>query len=276
MLSAFFFLLAAHQWTPVNPEWNRPVEPFRIAGNLYYVGAAGISAYLLTSPDGDVLLDSGFQETVPLIEANMHKLGFRLTDVRILINSHAHVDHAGGLAELKSRTKARLLASPADAELMVHGGKGDFAFGDTLPYQPVVPDALLKDGEPVRLGNISLTPHFTPGHTKGCTTWTTTVQDGGHAYRVVFTCSLTAPGYQLTNNPKYPLIWQDFEASLKTLRALPCDIFLAPHGWDFNLADKSKALGGAANPFVDPDGYRRYLDRSEAALHKQAGLPPKP
>lgn len=264
-------LMAAMQWTAANAEWNRPVAPFRIAGNLYYVGAAEVSSFLLTSPEGHVLLDSGFRETVPQIEANIVKLGFRVEDVRLLLNTHAHFDHAGGLAGLKARTKARLLASPADAELMVHGGKGDFAFGDSFKYPPVVPDALLKDGEAVVFGGVAMTPHFTPGHTKGCTSWTTTVQEGGRPYRVVFTCSLTAPDYNLTDNPKYPRIWKDFEASLKTLRRLPCDIFLAPHGSAFGLAEKMKAAEGSGNPFVDSEGYRRYLDRAEATLRKQAG-----
>jgi metallo-beta-lactamase class B len=253
------------QYRPANPAWNRPVAPFRIVGNLYYVGSSGVSAFLFATPQGDVLLDAGFRESVPQIQANLKKLGFRMEDIKLLLGTHAHYDHAGGLAAMKARTHARFLASPADAPLYAAGGRGDFQLGDRYSFPPVRPDGLLRDGEPVQLGGMALTPHFTPGHTKGCTSWTTTIA----SYRVVIPCSLSAPDYRLVGNAKYPGIVHDFETSIATLRALPCDIFLATHSWDYDLPRKIEALkAGGANPFVDPAGYARYLDRAEAALRK--------
>jgi metallo-beta-lactamase class B len=266
-------LPAAAQYAPANSKWNQPVPPFRIADNLYYVGAEGVASYLITTPAGDILIDTGFRETVPLVEASIRKLGFRVEDIRLLLISHGHFDHAGGMAAMKAATHARLLLSPAEAPLLERGGKDDFAFGDRYVYPPVTPDGLLSDGEPVRLGGEALTPHFTPGHTKGCTTWTMTVHDHGQLRHVVFACSLSAPDYQVVNNPKYPGIQKDFARSFATMRALPCDIFLAAHPWEFELDRKRAALAaapaGAANPFVDPAGCRAYIDRSEAALRER-------
>jgi metallo-beta-lactamase class B len=280
MLRAFALLCmlvvslpALAQYAPANAKWNQPVPPFGIADNLYYVGAEGVASYLIVTPVGDILIDTGFRETVPLVEASIRKLGFRVEDIRILLISHGHFDHAGGLAAMKAATHARLLVSPAETPLLERGGKGDFAFGDKYAYPPVTPDGLLKDGSPVRLGGVALTPHFTPGHTRGCTTWTMTVQDHGVARHVVFACSLSAPDYQVVNNPKYPNILTDYAASIATMRALPCDIFLAAHPWEFELDRKRAALAGdptgARNPFVDPAGYRAYIDRSEAGLKER-------
>jgi metallo-beta-lactamase class B len=263
---------ALAQYAPANAEWNRPVEPFRIAGNLYYVGAIGVASYAIATPEGLILVDTGFRETVPIIESNLRTLGFRLDDVRLLLTLHAHFDHVGGVADIKSRTRARFLASPGDAPLFERGGKDDFAFGDRFSYPPVKPDALLRDGEPVGLGGTTLTPHFTPGHTKGATTWTMTVRDGDRDYHVAFVSSISTPDYQLVDNPKYPMIVQDFESTFAKLRLVPCDIFLSEHGWDFALADKMtrRAADPSHNPFVDPEGCRRYIDKAEASMHKLA------
>ncbi len=267
MLFAVCSLSLQAQYLAANPDWNRPIEPFRVAGNLYYVGASDVSAYLITTSKGHILLDTGFRETVPLIEANLAKLGFHMTDVRLILTSHAHYDHAGGVADVKQRTKARFLANPAEAPLFRRGGKGDFAFGDKYPYPPVSPDGALSDGVPVKLGETALTPHFTPGHTKGCTSWAMKIQDGGRGYNVVIACSLSAPGYKLVGNEQYPQIVQDFEASIAKLRALPCDIFVGFHSWDFALHQKRKAP--SADAFVDPAGYKQFLDKAEAALATQ-------
>jgi metallo-beta-lactamase class B len=260
----------AQPYTPPVAEWNQPVEPFRIIGNLYYVGASDVVSYAITTPDGIILIDTGFRETVPIIEANLKKLGFRFDDVRLVLTMHAHYDHVGGVAEIKSRTKARFLASPGDAPLFERGGLQDFAFGDKFSYQPVKPDALLHDGEVVGVGGVQLTAHFTPGHTKGATSWSTTIHDGGREYHVVFASSLSTPDYQLVDNPKYPNIVQELDASFATLRALPCDIFLSEHGSQFDLTRrmKERAADPTHNPFVDPDGYRRFIDRAEASVHK--------
>jgi metallo-beta-lactamase class B len=260
----------ARQYTPANAEWNKPVEPFRIIGNLYYVGAFDVAAYAITTPDGIILIDTGFRETVPLIEASLQKLGFKLDDVRLVLTLHAHYDHVGGVADIKTRTKARFLASPGDAPLYERGGKADFAFGDRFVYPPVKPDAWLRDGETVNVGGTQMTAHFTPGHTKGSTSWTTTIHDGTRDYHVVFVSSLSTPDYQLVDNPKYPTIVSDLEASFAKLRALPCDIFLSQHGSQFDLMRRieQRAADPAHNPFIDPDGYRRFIDTAEANLRK--------
>jgi metallo-beta-lactamase class B len=250
---------APAQYAPVVPDWNQPVEPFRIAGNLYYVGASNVGAYLFTTPQGHILLETGFAETVPRIEAGMKKLGFRLEDVRLLLTGHGHYDHSGGLAEIKRRTRARLLTNPAEVELLVRGGKGDFAFGDTYAYPPVQPDGTFRDGEPIRFGGLEIVPHFTPGHTKGCTSYSTTVAEAGRSYRVVFICGLSAPGYQLVNNRQYPSILDDFEKTFAILRALPCDILLATHTPPAELQDRYRS----------PGEYARYIDRFQAALRNQ-------
>ncbi len=276
----FAFLLsslaALAQYAPPNAKWNRPTEPFRIVGNIYYVGGADVSAFLITTPEGHILLDTGFLETVPLIESNVKKLGFRMIDIRLLLASHAHYDHAGGMAAVKSRTKARLLMNPKEVDLFSRGGQGDFAFGDQFAFPPVQPDGLLRDDGEIRLGPVVLTAHFTPGHTKGCTSYTTTVREGERLYNVVFPCSLTAPGYLLRNNPKYPNIVDDYETTFLKLRALPCDVFLGGHSWDFGLVEKLKTResSGGRNPFVDPQGYRTWLDKSAAAFRKQLAASP--
>jgi metallo-beta-lactamase class B len=258
-------------YAPANPEWNRPVEPFRIIDHIYYIGASDVSVFLITTPEGHILLDTGFRETVPILENNVRKLGFRFADIRLLLASHAHYDHAGGIAEIKARTKARLLVNPAETELFMRGGKGDFAFGDRYAFPPVTPDGQVEDGGEISLGGTILTAHFTPGHTKGCTSYSTRIREEGRAYDVVFPCSMTAPGYRLENNEQYPRIIADFEASFDKLRALPCDVFVGGHSWDFGLEAKRAKLhsGAEQNPFVDPEGYRQWLERARAAFHKQ-------
>jgi metallo-beta-lactamase class B len=252
-------------------SWNRPVKAFRIIGNVYYVGASEVSAYLITTPQGHILLDSGFAETVPLIRESLKQLGFKLEDVKLLINSHAHYDHAGGLAELKSLTGAKLAASEADAAQLAIGGKEDFRWGDTLAFAPVKADRILRDGDTVELGGVWLVAHLTPGHTKGNTTWTMEVKDGGKTYNVVFMGSTSAPGYKLVNNSKYPNIVADYQRSFRLLESLPCDVFLGPHGSFFALPEKMAKLehGAKANPFIDPQGYRDFLKGSEQNFYEQ-------
>jgi metallo-beta-lactamase class B len=252
-------------------SWNQPVKPFRIIGNIYYVGASDVTSYLIVTPKGHILLDSGFVETVPQIQRNIAQLGFKLRDVKILINSHAHYDHAGGLAKLKQLTGAKLIVSAADAKLLAAGGKGDFAFADKFTYPPVKADRLVDDWDEIMLGGVKLVAHVTPGHTRGSTTWTTKVQDGAKEYNVVFAGSTSAPGYKLVDNEKYPTIVEDYLLTFWHLRALPCDVFLAPHGMFFSLKEKSKLLaeGKQPNPFIDPEGYENYLKDSEAEFRKK-------
>ncbi|HYU32088.1 MAG TPA: subclass B3 metallo-beta-lactamase [Thermoanaerobaculia bacterium] len=276
--------LAAAQADATSRSWNQPVEPFRIADGLYYVGASDITSFLITTPQGHILIDGGFEETVPLIRASLKKLGFRLEDVKVLLNDHAHYDHAGGLAELKKLTGAKLVASEGDAPLLAAGGHGDYALGDKFLFPPVVADRTVRDGDTVSLGGVTLTAHLTPGHTKGCTTWTMKAKDGNRTLDVVFAGSLTVfPGVTLAVNPRYPGIAGDFAHSFQLLKGLPCDVFLSSHGSFFDLTEKAERLrkGETPNPFVDPQGYRGYVEGMErryqtqlAEERKAASAPP--
>jgi metallo-beta-lactamase class B len=233
--------------------WNQPFSPFRLIGNIHYVGA-GVSSFLITTPEGAILLDGGLPETAPLIEKSIAELGFRVSDVKVLLNSHAHFDHAGGLAALKKATRAKLVASRGDAPALRAGN----------PEQPAVAvDRVIDDGDTVELGGTVLTAHVTPGHTPGCTSWTTTVTDAGKPYRVVFFCS-TSVIDRLVGNRHYPNIVSDYERSFRTLRALPADVFLAPHAEFFDLAAKRERMKrGGPNPFVDAGELARFIQRSE-------------
>jgi len=267
-------LAAGAQERPEWREWNRPVEPFRIFGPLFYVGASDIAAYAFVTPEGVILLDGGFPETAPQIEANLKTIGSSIEAVKILLNSHSHFDHAGGLAELKAKSGAQLLASAADAPQLEAGGRGDFAWGDQGLFPAVRVDRRIADRESVTLGGVTLTAQLTPGHTRGCTTWTATLEQGGVTREAVFVCSTSVPdpeAYQLAGNPAYPRIAEDYQATFERLRSLPCDLFLAAHGAFFGLEEKIKQLRmgmGPTDPFVDPEGYRRYVERSEARFRE--------
>ena len=256
---------------PSNPAWMEPVAPFRIADRLYYVGSRELAALLIDSGNGLILIDAGLPDFAPRLLANIRTLGFDPTHVRILLNSQAHFDHAGGLAAIKAATSARMLASAPDAVLLERGGKGDFAWGDDMPYPAVKVDGLLRDGQRVKLGAVTLTAHLTPGHTKGCTTWTMPVSDRGKSFIAQFNCSLSVPGYRLVGNREYPGIAADYKKSLDKLRRVPCEIFLGTHGSFFDLDSKRARLaaGAARNVFADPEGCRRYLDTAEASFLKQ-------
>jgi metallo-beta-lactamase class B len=249
-------------------EWNKPVEPFRIIGNVYYVGAAEITSFLITTPKGHILLDGGFAETAPQIKENIAKLGFKPGDVKILLNSQAHYDHAGGLAELKRLTGAQMLASAGDKILLENGGRNDFAFDDRFPYEPVKTDRIIKDGERIKLGGVTLKTIITPGHTKGCTSFVLEAEESGKKYRVVFVGSTSVPGYQLVDNPKYPNIIADYEKTFRILKKLEADVFLVSHGAFFKLTEKTEKirLSRSPNPFIDPQGYRDFLTETEKAF----------
>jgi metallo-beta-lactamase class B len=248
---------------------NQPQKPFRVIANIYYVGANEVTSFLVTSNAGHILLDGGFAETVPQIQRNIETLGFHLADVKILLNSQAHLDHAGGLAKLKQLTGAQLIASAADAEEMARGGKGDFAFGDRLTYEPVKADRIIADEESISLGETKMTAHLTPGHTKGCTTWTMSVEEDGKTYRVVFLGGVTIPEYQLVGNTQYPAIADDYAHSFALLKRLPCDVFLGAHGSYFGLQKKLPHIGETPNPFLDPEGYRHHIEERERAFQEQ-------
>jgi metallo-beta-lactamase class B len=250
---------------------NQPVRPFRIIGNVYYVGAIEVSSYLITTPQGHILLDSGFAETVPQIRENVKQLGFKFEDIKLLITSHAHYDHTGGMAELKALTGAKLAASEADAVQLATGDRDDFQWGNRFEFAPVQADRILHDGDTVELGGVWLVAHLTPGHTRGNTTWTMEVKDGGKTYNVVFLGSTSAPGYRLVNNRKYPNIVADYQKSFRVLESLPCDVFLGSHGSFFQLKEKMAKLaaGATANPFIDPQGYRQFIEDSKKDFYEQ-------
>jgi metallo-beta-lactamase class B len=266
--------LAFGQADPTSRAWNQPVPPFRIIGNLYYVGATEVASFLIATPQGHILLDGGFVETAPQIEQNIAQLGFKLEDVKILLNSHAHFDHAGGLAELKQRTGAKLIASARDAELLRNGGHGDFRFGDTLTFPPVEVDQIISDGQSFELGGQKLTARLTPGHTKGNTTWTTKISDGTKSYDVVFAGSPTTLDYQFIGKESYPGIAADFDKTFAILKKLPCDIFLSDHGSFFSFEQKRERLmrGETPNPFIDPDGYKHFVTQHEREFHVKLEL----
>ena len=256
-----------------------PDEPFRIAGNLYYVGSTGVTAFLVTGPDGHVLIDGGYPETAPLIIASIVKLGFNIKDVKILLNSHAHFDHAGGLRELQQASGAQLWISEGDAPIVAAGGAGDRATYGPLRFlgfgrfpAPRV-DHRFKDGDTVRVGPLALTAHVTAGHTPGCTSWAFPVHDGERDLLAVDVCSLTLlPFMKLVEPESYPGIRSDFERSLQTLRSLPADIFLGSHGSFFDLYRKRGERTNAKDPvepFIDRAGYLRFIDQSEKRFREE-------
>ena len=248
---------------------NQPVEPFRIIRNIYYIGASDVTSYLIATPKGLIVIDGGFEETGPMILHNIEKLGFHMGDIRILLNSHARYDHAGGLAAIKFATGATFIASEGDAPLLARGGKDDPQFGNAFPFPPITPDKLARDGDRVALGGTILTAHITPGHTRGSTTWTTTVRERARNYDVVFVGNPSVlPEYKLVGNPLYPNAVADYRRQFATLKSLHCEIFLAAHGTFFDLAGKMARLakGGKPNPFIDPDGYKKFVAAMEEAF----------
>jgi metallo-beta-lactamase class B len=250
-------------------EWNKPQAPFHVIGNIYYVGMAGVSAFLIVTPKGDILTDGGLPESAPFIEKNIQALGFKLSDVKILLNSHAHFDHSGGLAKLKADTAAKLYASAGDKPFLE---SGHITFGPSAKINttPVHVDQVIADGEAVRLDGVTLTAHVTPGHTKGCTTWTMPLTDGGVTHKVMFFCSITVAGNPLVGNTAYPQIVSDYRASFARLKKIDADIFFAPHGEQFGLADKlTKMKPGAPNPFIDAGKKDRVLAGMEKDFDKE-------
>ena len=250
--------------------WNEPAPPCRIVGNIYFVGTNELAMYLIVTPAGNILLDTGFEESVPLVQASVRRLGFRFEDIKLLLSSHAHNDHVAGHARVKALTGARVLATAPDAATMRAGGGGPLTFGMTWP--PVVVDEILHDGQRVELGGTVLVAHLTAGHTPGATTWTTTVDEGGQRLDVVFFSSSTLfEETPLHGNKDYPGIAEDFDRSYAFWRSVPCDVFLAPHGGFFGLADKrDRALrGDTPNPFIDRVGWKRLIGEQEANFRRR-------
>ena len=258
-------------------SWTTPLPPFRIAPNLYYVGSRDLASYLITTPQGDILINSDLPVSAPLIRHSVEQLGFHFSDIKILLISHAHSDHAGGSAAILKMTHAKYEVMDADASSIETGGKTDFAHFTPWPAAHV--DCILHDGSTVQLGGTTLTAHRTGGHTPGCTTWTTQVIENGKPLNVVIVCSVTAlDEYHLIATPNhpaaYPGIAQDFTRTFNILAALPCDIFLSSHGSYFDLLNKySRMQTEGPSVWIDPTGYKKAIAQSradfEADLNKQ-------
>jgi metallo-beta-lactamase class B len=250
--------LLGHAQTAEDRTQDRVAFPaHRIIGNIHYVGTGTLNAYLITTPEGHILINTNFEETVPLLRESIEKLGFKLTDIRIILGSHAHADHMQGDAIVKELTGA--------AQVMVMEQDGPALKAMKAPSgKPHPVDRTLKDAEQVRLGGATLTAHLTPGHTRGCTTWETTVQEGGRSYNVVIACAGLQENARLVNNQNYPEIADDFARSIKKYRTMKPDVFLGAHSWFFDLAGKYRRLGtSATNPYIDPAGFRAWVDNMQ-------------
>jgi metallo-beta-lactamase class B len=249
-----------------NDGGQQLAEPFRIAGNLYYVGANDVTSFLITGPEGHVVLDGGYPRTAPMIMASIAKLGFDIKDVSVLLNSHPHSDHAGGLAALQQASGAELWASEASADVIASGGDDPnmgpwrvFFWMGALSYPAARVDHRFKDGDTIRVGPIALTAHVTAGHTPGCTSWSFPVRDGD---RVLSACSL-----KVMLGARYPERGADLERSFRVLRGLPADILVTSHAREWGRYRKFVASATAkdpTDPFIDPEGYRAYIDTAEA------------
>jgi metallo-beta-lactamase class B len=254
-------------------SWSEPFPAHHIAGNLYYVGTRGLASYLITTPQGHILINSSLEESVPMIEASIAKLGFKFSDVKILLVSHAHWDHVAGSALVKERTGAKYMVMEPDVAVTEDGGKSDFFYG-TSPgslFRPAHVDRVLHDGDVVELGGTALTAHLTPGHTKGCTTWTMKVTEKGKTYDVVIVGSPNVnAGFKLVNNAAYPRIADDYVRTFRVLKSLHCDIFLGAHGDYYGLEAKFPRLKSEGESvFVDPAGYAAYVAEREQAFLKE-------
>jgi metallo-beta-lactamase class B len=264
-------------------EGNNPFPAYRILDNIYYVGAEDITSYLIATPNGHFLLNSGYEDTPILIRAGVEKLGFRMTDVKILLNSQAHFDHVAGQAALQKMTGAKIYSSARETGVLQSGGKTDTRWGREVTYPRVHVDHVVADGERVTLGGVTLTAHLTPGHSIGCTTWTMRATDAGKTYDVVFVGGTSInPGVHLVNHPTYPGIAEDYQKTFQTLRSLKCDLFLGAHGGYYGMIEKYKRMqkGAQPNPFIDPEGYRAYVDAAAAHFLDQLSAekvqPPAP
>jgi metallo-beta-lactamase class B len=245
-----------------NPDWHRPIPGFKIAGNLYYVGTADLAVYLINTPEGNILINSDFPEDVPLIRKSIEGLGFKYADTKIILSSHAHGDHDAATGIIQKETGARVMIMDGDVPEVESTRQG-------RPGAKV--DRTLHDGDKVTLGGSTLTAVLTPGHTKGCTTWTMQVNEGGRRLDAVIIGSPNVnAGTMLVGNQNYPQIAQDFVKTFKVLKSLPVDVFLGAHGAYFGMLAKiDRTKAGGANPFIDPAGYKAYVEEREATFRKE-------
>ena len=265
-------LVAAGLWLADAPafaqreSWTRPTEPFHVIDNLYYVGSEGLASYLVVTSAGHVLIDGGLSSSVPQIEASIAKLGFESSDIKILLNSHAHFDHSGGLAELKRHTGASLAAMDGDVSAL----EGGFYLGSesvkALSAPPVAVDRVLHDGDTVELGGTVLTANLTPGHSRGCTSWGMTAREGGTAYRVLIFCSATVAANRITPPLQYEGIVEDYRKTFSRTKTLTVDVPLAPHPELFDLLSKRdrNRRDSSRNAFIDPERFAAFIAKAEA------------
>lgn len=244
--------------------WLTPVAPLRIADNTWHIGTASITALLVKTPEGAVLLDGGMPQVADHLLANMRELGVAPGDLKLILHSHAHIDHVGPLAAIKKATGAQLVSNAESAVLLQRGDSQDIHFGDDMVFAPVQVDRLVQDGETVELGGMTFTAHFTPGHTPGSLSWTWTDRRDGKPLRIAYSDSLSAPGYSLWMNPRFPKIAEAFRSGFAAVRALPCDLLITPHaeasGWDYTNAE---------HPNPSPMSCKAYADKAEAAFDAQ-------
>jgi metallo-beta-lactamase class B len=258
---------------PLQNDWTEPFPAFRIAGNLYYVGSRGLASYLITTPEGHILINSNMEANVPMIRTSVETLGFKFSDIKILLISHAHWDHCAASATIKRLTGAKYMVTEGDVGVVESGGKSDFQYGTdpTALFTTTKVDRVLHDSDEVKLGDATLTARLTPGHTRGCTTWTMKVNDGSKARDVVIIGSPNVnPGYKLVGNTVYPGITEDYEKTFRVLKSLPVDYFLGAHGSYFDLETKyPKFKAGDASAFIDPAGYKNYVEEREQAFRRE-------
>jgi metallo-beta-lactamase class B len=275
MTLSLLLLLAPRLNAQTNPDWTTPIAPFRIAGNLYYVGGKDLASYLIVTPKGDILINSSLETSVPMIRSSVEQLGFKFKDIKVLLISHAHFDHDAGSAELIKETGAKYMVMDGDVSVVESGGATDFAYAkDTYPAVKV--NRVLHDGDEVKLGGTVLVAHKTAGHTRGCTTWTMQVMEAGRPLNVVIVGSWNVnPGWRLVDRPEqpasYPGIADDYRRTFATLKALQCDVFLGAHGAYFGMLaklDRIKA-GAKENVWVDRPGYEAAVAEREQAFEKE-------
>ncbi len=264
-------ILSCANTTRAQSDWHDPFPPHRIADQLYHVGSKGLASYLITTTNGHILINSGFERTVPIIRGNVEQLGFKFTDIKMLLASHAHSDHVAGHALVRELTGAQVAVMQGDDKVIASGGRGQYLYQDE--WKPCPVNRVLKDGEVISLGEARLTARLTPGHTRGCTTWVFSVNDRGRALNAVVIGSPNVnPGYALITNRDYPEIADDYTKTFRLLRSLPCDLFLGAHGNYYGMEAKYKALqtNPKTNPFIDPAGYRAYVENRSQAFHEAA------
>lgn len=252
-------------------KWEEPTDPVRIAGPIYFVGTKGLGVFLFTTSEGHILMNTGMPSSGPMIVESIRKLGFRPDDIKIMINGHAHADHAGAFAFMKKQFGAQLAVMKDDVAAMESGDRDDFKYGNDLTYEGVKVDRVLRDRDTVKLGDVLLTAYHTPGHTRGATTWIANLVIDGRAYVVAFPDGAGFnPGYRVAKNPSYPGITDDYRKTHHALEMIKPDIWLAQHNEYYDLEGKRKRAeteGVAA--WIDPEGYRRFIAGKKRAFEDE-------